>query len=87
MAETGAAQVALALLDVAFMAPFDLAFMQGSNEEVFIEDLLPSLRLPRLVKEVKQHFWSIKEQALDQLMGHTLCDAIEAGRLRLQFRQ
>lgn len=76
MAETSDAQVALALLDVAFMAPFDLAFMQGGDEEVFIEDLLPSLRLPRLVKEAKRYFWSSGTQELDQLMGHTLCDAI-----------
>lgn len=76
MAETGDAQVALALLDVALMAPFDLAFMQEGDKEVFIEDLLPSMRLPRLVEEAKQHFWSNEEQALDQMMGHTLCDAI-----------
>ncbi len=76
LAETGDAHVALALLDVAFMSPFDLAFMQGGYAEVFIEDLLPSLRLPRLVNEAKRHFWSSEGPALDQLMGHTLCGAI-----------
>lgn len=76
LAETNDAHVALALLDVAFMSPFDLAFMQAGDAEVFIEDLLPSLRLPRLVKEAKRHFWSSEGPDLDQLMGHTLCDAI-----------
>lgn len=76
LAETGDAQVALALIDVAFMTPFDPAFLQGSGGEVFIEDLLPALRLPRLVQEAKRHFWSNDPQALDRLMGSTLCEAI-----------
>jgi hypothetical protein len=66
-------KVSLALIDLAFMAPIDPAFMQADDPVFYIEDLLPTLRLPRLVQEAKNHFWDEDRKELDDLLGSRIC--------------
>lgn len=68
---------ALAVIDVALMSPVDPAFAAVGGGTLIVEDLLPSLRLPRLIEAARDHFWPRDHTRWQGLLGRDL--ALAAG--------
>lgn len=75
----GDTDAALAIIDVAFMSPIDLAFSGMTKHELYVEDVLPHFRLPRLAEAATQIFWPEADEDLHAFLGTTL--ARQAGLL------
>ena len=82
MSEVGSVEAAIALLDLAFMTPIDMAFFDAVDGELLVEDVLPGFRLPRLAGVAAGRFWPERGAELDEFLGSSLCEA--AGLVRAE---
>lgn len=67
-------EAALAILDTAFMTPIDPAFVGACEGDLFVEEILPSFRLEKLVEVALNDFWPCNPQELNDFLGCSLCE-------------
>jgi hypothetical protein len=74
MDDIGEVRIALAVLDAAFMTPIDPALAGFAHGLLVVEDVLPSFRLPRIVKVAQEVLWPATERGMNRLVGEMLCE-------------
>jgi hypothetical protein len=70
--QVGDPGIARILLDVAFTSPIDPSCRPASGTTFYVEDVLPSWRLPRIVEAAKNEFWPSSTKEKQKFAGSIL---------------